>query len=43
VDLTRSGQGSNRRIALAVWEWTSNLLENTELAAAGRQTTWSRP
>ncbi|MFC9680830.1 ATP-dependent endonuclease [Streptomyces sp. NPDC056948] len=33
VDLTRSGQGSNRRIALAVWEWTSNLLENSELAA----------
>ncbi|MFJ4031547.1 ATP-dependent nuclease [Streptomyces griseoluteus] len=32
VDLTRSGQGSNRRIALAVWEWTSNLLENSELA-----------
>ncbi|MFH8574026.1 ATP-dependent nuclease [Streptomyces sp. NPDC017993] len=35
VDLTRSGQGSTRRIALAVWEWTSELLENTELAAAG--------
>ncbi|OEJ21644.1 hypothetical protein AS594_39700 [Streptomyces agglomeratus] len=35
VDLTRSGQGSTRRIALAVWEWTSNLLENAELAAAG--------
>ncbi|MGW7786098.1 ATP-dependent nuclease [Streptomyces tricolor] len=34
VDLTRSGQGSNRRIALAVWEWTSNLLENGELTAA---------
>ncbi|MFJ3673537.1 ATP-dependent nuclease [Streptomyces sp. NPDC090106] len=32
VDLSRSGQGSNRRIALAVWEWTSNLLENAELA-----------
>jgi hypothetical protein len=35
VDLTRSGQGSNRRIALAVWEWTSNLLEHSELAATG--------
>ncbi|MFE5593330.1 ATP-dependent endonuclease [Streptomyces sp. NPDC056549] len=35
VDLTRAGQGSTRRIALAVWEWTSNLLENTELAASG--------
>ncbi|GAB2766703.1 hypothetical protein GCM10027072_77040 [Streptomyces bullii] len=33
VDLTRSGQGSNRRIALAVWEWTSNLLEHSGLAA----------
>lgn len=27
VDLSRSGRGSNRRIALAVWEWTSKLLE----------------
>lgn len=35
VDLTRSGQGSTRRIALAVWEWTSNLLADAELAAAG--------
>ncbi|AOT57238.1 MULTISPECIES: ATP-dependent nuclease [Streptomyces] len=35
VDLTRAGQGSARRIALAVWEWTSNLLENAELAASG--------
>ncbi|MDX3213952.1 hypothetical protein PV318_00035 [Streptomyces sp. ME02-6991-2B] len=35
VDLARSGQGSTRRIALAVWEWTSNLLESSELAAAG--------
>ncbi|MFD9721168.1 ATP-dependent endonuclease [Streptomyces sp. NPDC059076] len=35
VDLTRAGQGSTRRIALAVWEWTSNLLENAELAASG--------
>ncbi|MFK4599682.1 ATP-dependent nuclease [Streptomyces pristinaespiralis] len=35
VDLSRSGQGSTRRIALAVWEWTSNLLENAEMAAAG--------
>ncbi|WP_328545504.1 hypothetical protein [Streptomyces platensis] len=33
VDLTRSGQGSTRRIALAVWEWTSDLLESTELSA----------
>lgn len=37
VDLTRSGQGSTRRIALAVWEWTSNLLESSELAAAGER------
>ncbi|MET8754712.1 hypothetical protein ABZW32_32145 [Streptomyces sp. NPDC004667] len=37
VDLARSGQGSTRRIALAVWEWTSNLLEKTELAAASEQ------
>ncbi|WP_328936271.1 hypothetical protein OG288_44140 [Streptomyces tauricus] len=36
VDLTRSGQGSNRRIALAVWEWTSNLLESSELTAGER-------
>jgi putative ATP-dependent endonuclease of the OLD family len=35
VDLARSGQGSTRRIALAVWEWTSNLLEATELAGVG--------
>ncbi|MGW2818899.1 ATP-dependent nuclease [Streptomyces sp. NPDC001415] len=35
VDLTRSGQGSNRRIALAVWEWTSNLLEHSGLATQG--------
>ncbi|MCX5402382.1 ATP-dependent endonuclease [Streptomyces sp. NBC_00102] len=35
VDLTRAGQGSTRRIALAVWEWTSNILENAELAATG--------
>lgn len=35
VDLSRSGQGSNRRIALAVWEWTSNLLEHAELASDG--------
>ncbi|MFD6343113.1 ATP-dependent endonuclease [Streptomyces roseolus] len=35
VDLTRAGQGSTRRIALAVWEWTSNLLETAELAASG--------
>jgi hypothetical protein len=26
VDLTRSGLGSGRRISLAIWEWTSNLL-----------------
>ncbi|MFD7913557.1 ATP-dependent endonuclease [Streptomyces sp. NPDC059752] len=37
VDLTRAGQGSTRRIALAVWEWTSNLLENAELAASKEQ------
>ncbi|MGW1543281.1 ATP-dependent nuclease [Streptomyces sp. NPDC002309] len=36
VDLTRSGQGSNRRIALAVWEWTSNLLEHSELTATAQ-------
>ncbi|MFI9060204.1 ATP-dependent nuclease [Streptomyces anulatus] len=35
VDLSRSGLGSNRRIALAVWEWTSNLLETAELASDG--------
>ncbi|MEU3002228.1 hypothetical protein [Streptomyces sp. NPDC006995] len=35
VDLTRSGQGSTRRIALAVWEWTSNLLAEAELSSAG--------
>ncbi|MFH9479514.1 ATP-dependent nuclease [Streptomyces anulatus] len=35
VDLTRSGQGSTRRIALAVWEWTSNLLAEAELVSAG--------
>lgn len=34
VDLTRSGLGSNRRIALAIWEWTSNLLKNQEVTAA---------
>ena len=34
VDLTRSGLGSNRRIALAIWEWTSNLLKNQEITAA---------
>lgn len=32
VDLSRSGQGSSRRIALAIWEWTSNILEDAELA-----------
>lgn len=32
VDLTRSGQGSSRRIALAIWEWTSNILEDAERA-----------
>lgn len=26
VDMTRSGDGSGRRVALAIWEWTSNLL-----------------
>ncbi|GGM93457.1 hypothetical protein GCM10011609_33730 [Lentzea pudingi] len=26
VDLTRSGLGSQRRISLAIWEWTSELL-----------------
>ncbi|MFE4515211.1 ATP-dependent endonuclease [Kitasatospora sp. NPDC056783] len=30
VDLSRSGRGSNRRIALAVWEWTSRLLEGPQ-------------
>ncbi|WP_224274285.1 AAA family ATPase [Streptomyces sp. LS1784] len=30
VDLSRSGRGSNRRIALAVWEWTSKLLEDPQ-------------
>ncbi|MFJ6890038.1 ATP-dependent nuclease [Streptomyces californicus] len=39
VDLTRSGQGSTRRIALAVWEWTSNLLAEAELSSAGEPDT----
>ncbi|MEU4254380.1 AAA family ATPase [Amycolatopsis sp. NPDC026612] len=26
VGLARSGKGSNRRVALAIWEWTSDLL-----------------
>lgn len=43
VDLTRSGQGSTRRIALAVWEWTSSLLESSELAATGSRTSRSPP
>lgn len=39
VDLTRSGQGSARRIALAIWEWTSNILENAELSAIQEEDT----
>lgn len=34
VSLERSGQGSNRRISLAVWEWTSKLLQQDEAVAA---------
>jgi hypothetical protein len=34
VSLERSGQGSNRRILLAVWEWTSKLLRQDEAVAA---------
>ncbi|GLY38381.1 hypothetical protein Amsp01_044050 [Amycolatopsis sp. NBRC 101858] len=26
MGLARSGKGSNRRVALAIWEWTSDLL-----------------
>jgi energy-coupling factor transporter ATP-binding protein EcfA2 len=34
VSLDRSVQGSNRRISLAVWEWTSRLLQQDEAVAA---------
>jgi putative ATP-dependent endonuclease of the OLD family len=34
VSLERSGKGSNRRILLAVWEWTSRLLRQDEAVAA---------
>ncbi|WP_460363743.1 AAA family ATPase [Actinocorallia lasiicapitis] len=36
ISLDRSGQGSARRISLAVWEWTSDLL--SEDAASGAET-----
>ncbi|MFJ6695753.1 ATP-dependent nuclease [Streptomyces sp. NPDC091272] len=32
VGLGRSGQGSSRRIALAIWEWSSQLLVTDELS-----------
>lgn len=34
VDLTRSGLGSSRRISLAIWEWTSNLLSEQNASEA---------
>lgn len=33
VSLDRSGLGSNRRVSLAVWEWTSQLLTEEEINA----------
>ncbi|CCK28312.1 hypothetical protein BN159_3933 [Streptomyces davaonensis JCM 4913] len=35
VGLDRSGLGSNRRVSLAVWEWTSELLADEEADAGG--------
>lgn len=35
VGLDRSGLGSNRRVSLAVWEWTSELLAAEETKADG--------
>jgi len=37
VDLTRAGRGSSRRIALAIWEWTSNILEENQTTASSGQ------
>jgi putative ATP-dependent endonuclease of the OLD family len=34
VGLDRSGLGSNRRVSLAIWEWTSELLAEEESTAA---------
>ena len=34
VSLDRSGLGSARRISLAIWEWTSNLLAQDEIVEA---------
>jgi energy-coupling factor transporter ATP-binding protein EcfA2 len=34
VDLTRSGLGSGRRISLAIWEWTSDLLSEQNASEA---------
>ncbi|MER6369466.1 AAA family ATPase [Streptomyces mirabilis] len=38
VGLDRSGLGSNRRVSLAVWEWTSELLADEELYASDPDT-----
>ncbi|QYA95790.1 hypothetical protein KZO11_20110 [Streptomyces anulatus] len=38
VGLDRSGLGSNRRVSLAVWEWTSELLAEQEAEAANLAT-----
>ena len=35
VSLERSGLGSNRRVSLAVWEWTSELLDEDNAATPG--------
>lgn len=35
VGLDRSGEGSSRRISLAIWEWMSELLENENAASDG--------
>ncbi|WP_238598035.1 hypothetical protein [Saccharothrix sp. ALI-22-I] len=34
VDLARSGDGSGRRISLAIWEWTSDLLSEQNASEA---------
>ncbi|WP_267842662.1 ATP-dependent nuclease [Streptomyces antarcticus] len=38
VGLDRSGLGSNRRVSLAVWEWTSELLAAEEAEAVAQAT-----
>ncbi|MGY4963138.1 hypothetical protein [Streptomyces sp. 900105245] len=48
VGLDRSGLGSNRRVSLAVWEWTSELLaaeetDATSLTAPGRPDVEAEP